>query len=63
LLDFARNYLGLDYIFWVEDEPYFSNEVLKSCRRIDAPARRHAPCHTVMVASYAGVTVASFESF
>jgi len=29
LLDFARNYLDLDYIFWVEDEPYFSNEVLK----------------------------------
>ncbi|MDO8064843.1 hypothetical protein [Janthinobacterium sp. SUN206] len=28
VLDFARNYLGLDYIFWVEDEPYFSNEVL-----------------------------------
>lgn len=29
LLDFGENYLGLDYIFWVEDEPYFTNEVLK----------------------------------
>ncbi|MGL4602950.1 MAG: hypothetical protein ACRCU9_02300 [Iodobacter sp.] len=29
LLDFGGNYLGLDYIFWVEDEPYFTNEVLK----------------------------------
>ncbi|MFC4761919.1 hypothetical protein [Dyella koreensis] len=29
ILDFAEHYLGLDYIFWVEDEPYFSDEVLK----------------------------------
>lgn len=29
ILDFAENYLGLDYIFWVEDEPSFTNEVLK----------------------------------
>lgn len=29
LLDFAQNYLGLDYIFWVEDEPYFTDEVLQ----------------------------------
>jgi hypothetical protein len=29
ILGFAKNYLGLDYIFWVEEEPYFSDEVLK----------------------------------
>ncbi|STQ90499.1 hypothetical protein EV682_10240 [Iodobacter fluviatilis] len=36
MLKFAQNYLGLDYIFWVEDEPYFTNEVLKQL-----PAARH----------------------
>ncbi|MFM9380545.1 hypothetical protein [Pseudomonas sp. UV AK001] len=29
IIEFSRNYLGLDYIFWVEDEPYFTDEVLK----------------------------------
>jgi hypothetical protein len=29
LLNFAQNYLGLDYVFWVEEEPYFSQQVLK----------------------------------
>lgn len=29
ILNFSRDYLGLDYIFWVKDEPYFSNEVMK----------------------------------
>ncbi|MFL1501615.1 hypothetical protein ACI77J_11990 [Pseudomonas sp. O64] len=29
IIDFSQNYLGLDYIFWVEDEPYFTNEVLQ----------------------------------
>ncbi|EGY28784.1 hypothetical protein Rin_00012500 [Candidatus Regiella insecticola 5.15] len=29
ILDFAQHYLGLNYIFWVEDEPYFSDEVLR----------------------------------
>lgn len=29
IIDFSSNYLGLDYIFWVEDEPYFTNEVLQ----------------------------------
>ncbi|WP_439854763.1 hypothetical protein [Pseudomonas yamanorum] len=29
IIEFSRNYLGLDYIFWVEDEPYFTNEVLQ----------------------------------
>ena len=29
LLSFAEEYLGLDYVFWVEEEPYFSNEVLE----------------------------------
>lgn len=36
ILKFGQNYLGLDYIFWVEDEPYFTNEVLKQL-----PAARH----------------------
>ncbi|MDA6072615.1 hypothetical protein NJT12_23625 [Flavobacterium sp. AC] len=29
ILEFAKNYLGLDYIFWVEEEPYFNEEVLR----------------------------------
>ncbi|AZE62695.1 MULTISPECIES: hypothetical protein [Pseudomonas fluorescens group] len=29
IIDFSRNYLGLDYIFWVEYEPYFTNEVMQ----------------------------------
>lgn len=29
IIKFARDYLSLDYIFWVEDEPGFSQEVLK----------------------------------
>lgn len=33
ILGFSRNYLGLDYIFWVEDEPYFTNEVLQQLPR------------------------------
>lgn len=32
ILEFSQNYLGLDYIFWVEDEPYFSEEVLRDLR-------------------------------
>ncbi|WP_413485117.1 hypothetical protein [Shewanella baltica] len=36
LLDFAQNYLGLDYIFWVEDEPYFTDEVLQQLPDIKA---------------------------
>lgn len=29
ILDFSQSYLGLDYIFWVEEEPYFTDEVLR----------------------------------
>ncbi|MBT2375780.1 hypothetical protein [Pseudomonas fluorescens] len=29
IIEFSSNYLGLNYIFWVEDEPYFTNEVLQ----------------------------------
>lgn len=29
ILEFSQNYLGLDYIFWVEDQPYFDEEVLR----------------------------------
>lgn len=29
VLNFSRDYLGLDYIFWAEDEPYFINEVMQ----------------------------------
>lgn len=29
IIEFSRNYLELDYIFWVEDEPYFTDEVLQ----------------------------------
>lgn len=29
IIEFSQNYLGLDYIFWVEDEPHFTNEVLQ----------------------------------
>lgn len=32
LLDFSQNYLGLDIIFWVEEEPYFSMEVIPGLR-------------------------------
>jgi hypothetical protein len=28
IYDFAQNYLGLDYIFWCTQEPYYTNEVL-----------------------------------
>lgn len=29
IIEFSRDYLGLDYIFWVQDEPFFTNEVLQ----------------------------------
>lgn len=29
ILKFSQEYLGLDYIFWVEDQPYFDKEVLR----------------------------------
>jgi hypothetical protein len=29
ILKFSQEYLGLDYIFWVEDQPYFDREVLR----------------------------------
>ncbi|MEN5378917.1 hypothetical protein [Sphingobacterium kitahiroshimense] len=29
ILTFAHDYLGLDYIFWVVDQPYFDQEVLR----------------------------------
>lgn len=32
IVGFATDYLGLDYIFWVEEEPYFSREVLRELR-------------------------------
>lgn len=32
VLDFSKNYLGLDIIFWVEEEPYFSKEVIPGLR-------------------------------
>ena len=28
ILDFAQNYLKLDYIFWCNEEPYYSEQVL-----------------------------------
>jgi hypothetical protein len=28
LLAFATNYLGVDYIFWCDEEPYYSRDVL-----------------------------------
>jgi hypothetical protein len=28
ILDFARNYLRLDYVFWYRQEPYYSNQLL-----------------------------------
>ncbi|MEH3112412.1 hypothetical protein [Pedobacter terrae] len=28
ILKFSRDYLGLDYIFWVEEQPYFEQKVL-----------------------------------
>ncbi len=37
VLSFADHYLGLDYIFWLVDEPYFSDEVLPAlCSRYRA---------------------------
>lgn len=33
IIEFSCSYLGLDYIFWVEDEPYFTNEVLQQLPR------------------------------
>lgn len=33
IIKFSRTYLELDYIFWVEDEPYFTNEVLQELPR------------------------------
>lgn len=27
-LDFATNYLQLDYVFWCTEEPFYSQEVL-----------------------------------
>lgn len=35
ILKFSKEYLGLDYIFWVEDQPYFDKEVLR-----DLPAAK-----------------------
>ncbi|WP_217899710.1 hypothetical protein [Flavobacterium sp. ov086] len=32
ILEFSQNYLGLDYIFWVEEDPYFNEEVLRDIR-------------------------------
>jgi len=43
LLAFAEGYLGLDYIFWVEDEPYFGNEVLE---QLPPPDRQGIPDRT-----------------
>ena len=28
ILDFAKNYLQLDYVFWCNEEPYYSKQVL-----------------------------------
>lgn len=33
IIQFANQNIGLDYIFWVEDEPYFSKEVLRRLPR------------------------------
>jgi hypothetical protein len=27
-MDFAENYLKLDYIFWCTEEPYFSHDLI-----------------------------------
>ena len=35
-IDFAQNYLRVDYIFWCTEEPYFSNELVPYMRK---PAR------------------------
>ena len=34
ILDFAKQYLRLDYIFWCTEEPYYSKEVLPMLRKI-----------------------------
>lgn len=34
ILDFAKNYLKLDYVFWCTEEPYYRNEVLPMLRAL-----------------------------
>jgi competence protein ComGF len=34
ILDFARNYLKLNYIFWCTEEPYYSSEVLPMLQKL-----------------------------
>lgn len=37
IFDFARNKLHLNYIFWLQREPYFSTQVVPLVRRMGAP--------------------------
>lgn len=39
LIDFATNYLGVDYIFWGTQEPYYSQDVLPTLRRLKTSFR------------------------
>lgn len=39
IIAFAEGYLGLDYIFWVQEEPYFTKEVLPALESKRLPAR------------------------
>lgn len=39
LLDFATNYLKVDYVFWCTQEPYYSEEVIPFFRQVRAEAR------------------------
>ena len=47
LLDFAANYLKVDYVFWCTQEPYYSDEVIpffmKSRREAEAPPHAQPP--------------------
>jgi hypothetical protein len=48
LLDFATNYLKVDYVFWCTQEPYYSGEVIPFLRRARRgagalPRGRHRP--------------------
>ena len=33
-MDFAENYLKVDYVFWCTEEPYFSQDLIPFLQRL-----------------------------